>query len=143
MRNERAGNMPGERRERSRRSGVLGERQQLQTAMMARQQMFAAGKGNLGRTDIVQHQIHMADHPPIKQWVRQYPAARREEERKLVEDMLEEGRNDAVLYQLPTNKPSHQGRSLPAPRWGVHNAFVASIWLADTGRWKWAPRTAM
>ena len=85
---------------------------------MARQQMFAAGKGDLGRTNIVQHQINTGDHPPIKQRVRRYPAARREEERKLVQDMLvigiiqessstwssptvlvkKDGRDDAVLY---------------------------------------------
>ena len=68
-----------------------GERQPLRAVMMARQQMFAAGKGDLGRTNIVQRQINTGDHPTIKQWVRQYPAARREEERKLVEDMLEIG----------------------------------------------------
>ena len=41
--------------------------------MMARQQMFTAGKGDPGRTDIVQHQINTGDHPPIKQRVRRYP----------------------------------------------------------------------
>ena len=49
------------------------EHQQLRAAMMARQKMFAAGKGDLGRTDIVQHQINTDDHPPIKQRVRGYP----------------------------------------------------------------------
>ena len=67
------------------------ECRQLQAAMMARQQMFAAGKGDLGRTDIVQHQINTGDHPLIKKRVRRYLAARREEERKLVQDMLEIG----------------------------------------------------
>ena len=60
------------------------ECRQLQTAMAARKHLFAKGKGDLGRTDIVQHQIHRA----IKQRVRRYPSARREEERQLVEDML-------------------------------------------------------
>ena len=36
----------------------------------------------------MQHQINTGDHPAVKQRVRRYPAARREEERKLVEDML-------------------------------------------------------
>ena len=45
--------------------------------------------GDLGRTDIVQHQTNTGDLPPIKQRVRRYLSARREEERKLVEDMLE------------------------------------------------------
>ena len=45
------------------------ECQQLRAAMMARQQMFAPGEGDLGRTDIVQHQINTGDHPPTKQRV--------------------------------------------------------------------------
>ena len=45
-------------------------------------------KGDLGCTNIVQHQIHTGDQPAIKQRVRRYSAARREEERQLVEDML-------------------------------------------------------
>ena len=64
------------------------ECRQLQTAMTARKHLFAKGKGDLGRTDIVQHQIHKGDQPAIKQRVRRYPAARREEVRQLVEDML-------------------------------------------------------
>ena len=64
------------------------ECRQWQTAMAARKHLFAKGKGDLGRTDIVQHQIHTGDQPAIKQRVRRYPAARREEERQLVEDML-------------------------------------------------------
>ena len=96
--------------------------------MMSRQQMFAAGKGDLGRTNIVQHQINTGDHPPIKQLVRRYMAAQEEEEPKLVQGMLEIGiiqdsssawssltvlgRDDAVLYRLPTTKPGHQGGCL-------------------------------
>ena len=64
------------------------ECRQLQAAMAARKHLFAKGKGDLGRTDIGQHQIHTGDQPAIKQRVRRYPAARREEERQLVEDML-------------------------------------------------------
>ena len=64
------------------------ECQQLRAAMAARKHLFAKGKDDLGRTDIVQHQIHTGDQPAIKQRVRRYPAARREEERQLVEDML-------------------------------------------------------
>ena len=57
--------------------------QQLRAVMAARKHLFAAGKGDLGRTDIVQHQIHTGDPPAIKQRVRRYPAARRQEERQL------------------------------------------------------------
>ena len=64
------------------------ECQQLRAAMAARKHLFATGKGDLGSTDILQHQIHTGDQPAIKQRVRRYPAARREEARQLVEDML-------------------------------------------------------
>ena len=103
-----------------------GECQQLRAAMAACNHLFATGKGDLGQTDIVQHQIHMGNQPAIKQRVRRYPAARREEERQLVEDAghrdysreqqcveqsdrpgEEEGWNDAVLHRLPTTQSSH------------------------------------
>ena len=45
---------------------------QLQAAMAARKHLFATGKGDLGRTNIVQHQIHTGDQPAIKQGVRRY-----------------------------------------------------------------------
>ena len=64
------------------------ECQQLRTAMAAPRHLFATGKGDLGWTYIVQHQIHTGDQPAIKQRVRRYQAARREEERPLMEDML-------------------------------------------------------
>ena len=40
------------------------ECRQLQKAMTARKHLFAKVKGDLGRTDIVQHQIHTATNPP-------------------------------------------------------------------------------
>ena len=39
------------------------ECRQLQTAMAARKHLLAKGKGDLGRSDIVQHQIHTGDQP--------------------------------------------------------------------------------
>ena len=42
------------------------ECRQLQMAMAARKHLFAKGKGDLGRTDIVQHRIHTGDQPAIK-----------------------------------------------------------------------------
>ena len=78
--------------------------QPLRTAMAARRHLFATGKGDLGRTDIVQHQIHTGDQPAIKQRVRRYPVARREEERQLVEDMLAIGiiRESNSVWSSPT-----------------------------------------
>ena len=65
-----------------------GQCQQLRAAMAASKHLFATGKGDIGRTDIVQHLIHTGDQPGIKQRLRSYPVASREEERQLVEDML-------------------------------------------------------
>ena len=80
------------------------ECRQLQTAMAAHKHLFAKGKGDLGRTDIVQHQIHTGDQPAIKQRVRRYLAARREEERQLVEDMLAIGiiQESNSAWSIPT-----------------------------------------
>ena len=47
----------------------LTECQQLRMAMAARRHLFATGKGGLGRTDIVQYQIHTGDQQAIKQRV--------------------------------------------------------------------------
>ena len=43
------------------------ECQQLGIAMAACRHLFAAGKGDLGRTNIVKHQINTGDQPVIKQ----------------------------------------------------------------------------
>ena len=108
------------------------ECRQLQTAMAARKHLFAKGKGDLRRTDIVQHQIHTGDQPAIKQRVRHYPAARREEERQLVEDMLAIGiiQESNSAWSSPTvlvkkkdgttrfcidYRRFNQGRRLPSP----------------------------
>ena len=69
----------------------------VSTANVVGRVMMEAGPGPLGlwsvrgRTDIVQHHINTGDHPAVKQQVHQYPVARREEERKLVEYMLSIG----------------------------------------------------
>ena len=106
------------------------ECQHLRMAMAARRHLFATGKGDLGQTDIVQHQIHTGTQPAIKQRVRRYPAARHEEERhagykdytgqqQCVEQSdrpgEKEGWNDAVLYRLPTTQSGYESRLLPAP----------------------------
>ena len=80
------------------------EREELRTAMTARRHLFATSKGDLGRTDIVKHQINTGDQPAIKQRVRRYPAAHREEERRLVEDMLAIGiiQESSSAWSSPT-----------------------------------------
>ena len=86
-------------------SHLMGkERQQLEAALHTRQQLFATGKGNLGRTDIMQHQINTGDHQAVKQRVRRYPEARREEEQKLLQDMLAIGiiQESSSAWSSPT-----------------------------------------
>ena len=135
------------------------ECRQLQMAMAARKHLFAKGKGDLGRTDIVQHRIHTGDQPAIKQRVRRYPAARREEERQLVEDMLAIGiiQESNSAWSSPTvlvKKKDGTTRfcidyrrlnqatkvdAYPLPHIEdslntLGGARFFSIWLADTGR---------
>ena len=83
-----SGDLSGTRKEHMGERLTDEECQQLRAAMAARKHLFAAGKGDLGWTYIVQHQIHTGDQPAIKQRVRHYPVPCWEEERQLVEDML-------------------------------------------------------
>ena len=53
--------------------------------------LFAGTDDNLGRTDVVKHNIKTGDATPIKQPPRRLPVHRRNEVDKLVDDMLERG----------------------------------------------------
>ena len=145
------------------------ECRQLQAAMAARKHLFAKGKGDLGRTDIVQHQIHTDHQPAIKQRVRHFPAARREEERQLVEDMLairiiqesnsawssptvlvkkkDETTRFCIDYRrlnqvtkVDAYQHPHIEDSLNMLG-GARFFSLASTWLADTGKKRWMPQT--
>ena len=52
----------------------------------------------------MQHQINTGDHQAVKQRVRRYPAARREEEQKLLQDMLAIGiiQESSSAWSSPT-----------------------------------------
>ena len=67
---------------------TVEEQRQLEATLRARQRLFTRGKVDFGQSSIVQHQINTGDHPAMKQPVRLFLAARREEKRKLMEDML-------------------------------------------------------
>ena len=64
------------------------EPRELDEALCMRKHFFAAGKGDLGQTSIVKHQINTCNQPAVKQQVHWYPTARQEKKQKLVEDML-------------------------------------------------------
>ena len=85
--------------------------------------MFAGTDDNLGRTDVVKHNIKTGDATPIKQPPRRLPVHRRKEGDKLVDVMLErcdrtfvkpmgirccsgkeERRDNEVLCRLPTSE---------------------------------------
>ena len=41
---------------------------EVEAVLHTRRRLFARGKGDLGRTDIVQHQINTGDHPSVTSW---------------------------------------------------------------------------
>ena len=53
--------------------------------------VFAKSRYDLGRTDIVQHEIFTGDHKPIKQAARRLPLNKREEAERQVKEMLDNG----------------------------------------------------
>ena len=52
------------------------ERRQLEATLRTSWHLLVTGKGDLGQTNIVQHQINTSDHPAIKQHVHQYQVLR-------------------------------------------------------------------
>ena len=64
------------------------EKTQLFALLLQYHTLFATGDGDLGRTARVQHRINTGDAPPIRQSVRRMPQLRRQEAKKLLDDML-------------------------------------------------------
>ena len=58
---------------------------------MKYQNVFAKSKYDLGRTNIVQHEIDTGDHRPIKQAPCRMPLNKKEIVRKEVQNMLQNG----------------------------------------------------
>lgn len=59
--------------------------------LIKHQDVFAKSKFDLGRTNIVQHEINTGNHPPIKQAPRRLALNKREIAEKEVQSMLENG----------------------------------------------------
>ena len=79
-----------------------GEKEMLLTLLLVYHDLFAEGSqdlGHLGQTGRVQHKINTGTAPPKRQQVRRIPQFRRQEAKKLLDDML--GRN--VIQ--PSNSP--------------------------------------
>ena len=68
-----------------------GEKDMFFHLLLSYSDVIASSTADLGRTDRLQHSIHTGDAPPIRQSVRRVPPQRREEVRKLLDDMLEGG----------------------------------------------------
>ena len=95
------------------------ECRQLQAAMAARKHLFAKGKGDLGRTDIVQHQIHTGDQPAVKQRVRRYPVeAGRERPAPLGGHLAGVTRGQGAMAPVGTVIPGRQSTTPTVPRVG-------------------------
>ena len=75
------------------------ETNQLYELLCSFADVFADDSEDLGRTDLTQHRIHTGDAQPVHQAPRRLPAARREETRKLLQNMLQ---RDIIQ---PSNSP--------------------------------------
>ncbi|GBN88021.1 hypothetical protein AVEN_274993-1 [Araneus ventricosus] len=55
------------------------------------QNLFSTCDADVGRCNMTQHRINTGDHPPIKQYPRRLPLARKEEAEHLVNEMVDNG----------------------------------------------------
>ncbi|GBN37648.1 Retrovirus-related Pol polyprotein from transposon 297, partial [Araneus ventricosus] len=55
------------------------------------QNLFSTCDADVGRCNMTQHRINTGDHPPIKQYPRRLPLARKEEADNLVKEMVDNG----------------------------------------------------
>ena len=68
-----------------------GEKEQLFALLLEYHDLFATGPQDLGQTGRVQHTINTGAAPPIRQQVRRVPQFRRQEAKRLLDDMLGRG----------------------------------------------------
>ena len=64
------------------------EMEMLYHVLMSYADVFAESNDELGRTDMVKHSVDTGSNPPVRQQFRRMPPFRREQTRKLIEDML-------------------------------------------------------
>ncbi|GBM26710.1 hypothetical protein AVEN_19515-1, partial [Araneus ventricosus] len=55
------------------------------------QNLFSTCDADVGRCNMTQHRINTGDYPPIKQYPRRLPLARKEEAEHLVKEMVDNG----------------------------------------------------
>ncbi|GBN90817.1 Retrovirus-related Pol polyprotein from transposon 297 [Araneus ventricosus] len=55
------------------------------------QNLFSTSDSDVGRCNMTQHRINTGNHPPIKQYPRRLPLAKKEEAERLVKEMVDNG----------------------------------------------------
>ena len=68
---------------------LSGEEKELFLHLLSNADVFAVSTTDLGRTDKLQHAINTGDSPPMRQPVRRILPHRRDEVRKILDEMLE------------------------------------------------------
>ena len=67
------------------------QRSKVKAFLIEFQDVFSRNDADLGRTGLVKHRIDTGNNKPVKQPLRRFPIHRREEEEKLVKEMLDKG----------------------------------------------------
>ncbi|GBO32286.1 Retrovirus-related Pol polyprotein from transposon 297 [Araneus ventricosus] len=72
---------------------VLNEEQRtaVKELLQEFQHLFSTSDSDVGRCNMTQHRIHTGNHPPIKQYPRRLPLAKKEEAERLVKEMVDNG----------------------------------------------------
>ncbi|GBM15017.1 Retrovirus-related Pol polyprotein from transposon 297 [Araneus ventricosus] len=72
---------------------ILNEEQRIAVRKLLNefQDLFSICDADVGRCNMTQHRINTGDHPPIKQYPRRLPLARKEEAEHLVKEMVDNG----------------------------------------------------
>ncbi|GBM47244.1 Retrovirus-related Pol polyprotein from transposon 297 [Araneus ventricosus] len=68
-----------------------GQRTAVRKLLKEFQNLFSTCDADVGRCNMTQHRINTGDHPPIKQYPRRLPLARKEETDNLVKEMVDNG----------------------------------------------------
>ncbi|GBN51389.1 hypothetical protein AVEN_271771-1 [Araneus ventricosus] len=72
---------------------ILNEKQRREVRKLFKefQNLFSTCDADVDHCNMTQHRINTGDHPPIKQYPRRLPLARKEEAERLVNEMVENG----------------------------------------------------
>ena len=85
--------------EQAEQSLIEEQKHQLYTLLLEYHSLFATGEQYVGQTSNVQHKINTGTNQPIRESVRRVPQTRRQEPKKLTDDILAQ---DVIQ---PSNSP--------------------------------------